>query len=164
MGHSKITAALLLVALLSGCTTVRWAVQKSMRREGLVNEAFPEVVWEEYSCGELDLPFFKIETNELIPPRVRPGGEFNHRIVYALCPAHPTEVLTGRLETRILYKGKPIFSETKEGHEFLPGHWNVDTFVEIPDDTAPGIYAYDFAFRSPTVSFDESLTFLVPAP
>ncbi len=164
MGHSKVAALLIALLLSSGCTTVRWAVQKSMRREGIANVSFPEAVWEEYGCSEQELPFFQIETNELIPLRVRPGGEFNHRITYALCPARPTEVIEGVLETRILYRGKAIFNHVSEQHEFLPGRWRVDTFVEIPGDATPGIYAYELLFTSDVLRFDRHLTFLVPTP
>ena len=164
MGHSKVVAAVCALALLSGCASVRWAVLKSMRREGLVNQAFPEVVWDEYHCDEQQLPFFQVETNELIPPRVRPGGEFNHRMTYALCPAHPTEVVSGRLDTQILYKGEPIYQEVSEAYEFLPGRWRIDTFVEIPSSAAPGVYSYQMEFTSPQLRFERRLTFLVPIP
>ena len=133
-----------------------------MRHEGLVNEAFPEIVWEKYDCDNRELPYFKIETTELIPPRVKPGGEFNHRITYALCPAHPTEVVTGRLDTQILYKGKPIYLETNEAYEFLPGRWREDTFVEIPESATPGVYSYRMEFTSEKLKFERGLTFLVP--
>ena len=162
MGHSKVVAAVCALVLLSGCTSVRWAVQKSLRREGLVNQAFPEAVWNDYSCDDQELPFFRIETNELIPPRVKPGGEFNHRITYALCPARPTEVLTGTLDTQILYKGKPIFQETNAAYEFLPGRWRLDTFVEIPASVEPGVYSYQIEFTSAPIQFEHGLTFLVP--
>jgi len=164
LGHSKVVAAICALTLLSGCASIRWAVQKSMRREGLANEAFPEAVWEEYGCGEQELPFFQIETNELIPPRVKPGGEFNHRIIYALCPARPTEVVSGRLDLQILYKGKPIYRETDDAYEFLPGRWRVDTFVEIPPNAAPGVYSYRMDFASAPFQFERGLTFLVPIP
>jgi hypothetical protein len=164
LGHSKVIAAICALALLSGCASIRWTLQKSMRHEGLVNEAFPEIVWEAYACDEQELPFFEIETNELIPPRVKPGGEFNHRIIYSLCPARPTEVVSGRLETQILYKGKPIYRETSDDYEFLPGRWRVDTFVEIPPTAAPGVYSYRMEFTSESTRFERGLTFLVPIP
>ncbi len=164
MGHPKVIAAVCALALLSGCASVRWAVQKSMRQEGLVNQAFPEIVWEEYGCNDQDLPFFQIETNELIPPKVKPGGDFNHRITYALCPARPTEVLAGRLDTQILYKGKPIYRETNDAYEFMPGRWRIDTFVEIPETAPPGVYSYQMEFESKSLKFERGLTFLVPVP
>ncbi len=164
MGHSKIVAAICVLVLLGGCASVRWAVQKSMRREGLANEAFPEVVWAEYGCDDRKLPHFQIETNELIPPLVKPGGEFNHRFTYALCPVRPTEVVSGRLDTKILYKGKPIYRETNEAYELLPGRWRLDTFVEIPENAAPGVYSYQMEFTNKALKFERGLTFLVPVP
>jgi len=163
LGHPKVIAAACALVLLSGCASIRWAVQKSLRQEGLVNLALPEAVWKEYGCDEQDLPFFEIETYELIPRKVKPGGEFNHRITYALCPARPTEVLAGKLNTQILYKGKPILEEN-DPYEILPGRWRIDTFVEIPETAPPGIYSYQLKFASRTMKFERRLTFLVPIP
>jgi len=37
----------------------------------------------------------------------------------------------------------------------------VDSFVEIPPDAAPGLYAYEAAFQAKELTFEKSLTFLV---
>ncbi len=164
MGHSKIVVALLCVFVGAGCASLRWSVQKSFRNEGRANEALPEEVWNEYQCGAKKLPFFEIEKNELIPPRVRPGGEFNHRMVYAMCPAQTTAVVAGRLHTRIRYRGEPLYGETEVDYELLPGRWRVDSFVEIPDAAQPGIYSYELEFTSRSLKFSKHASFLVPNP
>ncbi len=84
--------------------------------------------------------------------------------MYALCPARPTEVLAGRLDTQILYKGKPIYRETNEAYELLPGRWRLDTFVEIPENAAPGVYSYQMKFTNKALKFERGLTFMVPVP
>jgi hypothetical protein len=126
-------------------------------------EDFPESVWEEYDCQKQARPFFVIERNELVPARVDAGGEFSHRLVYAMCPDNPTEVVSGRLLTRIRYRGEPIVRETTEAYEIKPGRWVVDSTVTLPRDAHPGVYAYELAFQSMDVTFEKRLTFVVGA-
>ncbi len=118
----------------------------------------------EYGCAERSLPFFIVELDELVPPRVRAGGEFNHRMVYALCPAAPTQVVSGGLSTRIRFRGEPIFHETEAVYELRPGRWRVDTIVEVPDHAEPGVYAYEIEFASASLRFERGLTFLIEEP
>jgi hypothetical protein len=136
-------------------------MQKSFREPGERLTDFPEAVWEEYDCQTQNRPFFIIETNELVPTRVEVGGEFNHRMVYVMCPVRPTGVVSGRLRTRIRFRGAPIVQETTEAYEIKPGRWIVDAEVSLPGDAEPGIYAYEIAFESRRLIFDKSLTFLV---
>jgi hypothetical protein len=121
-------------------------------------------VWEEYDCDTQRRPFFIIERNELVPPRVEAGGEFNHRMVYVMCPRQATEVVAGRLTTRIRFKGAPIVRETDERYEIKPGRWVVDSFVRLPERVEPGIYAYEVAFAGDRIEFDKRLTFVVRSP
>jgi hypothetical protein len=84
-------------------------------------------------------------------------------MVYALCPAAPTEVVAGQLETRIRFRGEPVYDES-DAYELRPGRWRVDTIVELPLDAEPGVYAFEIAFASPSLSFERGLTFLVEEP
>jgi hypothetical protein len=161
VGHSKVVASLLIALLSLGCASLRWSFQKAFRDEGIVNESFPELVWEEYDCETQKLPFFIIEKNELVPPKVEAGGEFNHRMVYVMCPDRATAVVPGRMSTRIHFKGHAIVDDTDDAYEIKPGRWVVDAFVEIPEDAEPGVYAYEVEFSGKGVAFDKSLTFLV---
>jgi hypothetical protein len=164
VGHSKVVASLLCTVLLLGCASLRWSIQKAFRDEGIENKSFPEEVWEEYDCETQRRPFFIIEENELVPPKVKAGGEFNHRMVYVMCPARATAVVAGRLSTRIRFKGDAIVESNDDGYEIKPGRWVVDAFVEIPEDAEPGVYAYEVEFSGKGLSFDKSLTFLVKEP
>ncbi len=152
-------AALVLVAL--GCASVAGRVRKSFREPGEHFEAFPEEVWKQYECEGRKLPFFKLERIELVPRKLRAGDEFNHRIVYALCPEHSSEVLAGTLQTRILFRGQAVVRETDPAYEFKPGRWIVDAFVSVPEQAEPGIYSMELAFEGAALSFEESQTFLV---
>ena len=77
MGHSKIVPWLVaLLLLVPGCASVRWGLQKSFRDPGERLETFPELVWEEYDCAKQKRPFFTMEENELVPPRLKAGKAF----------------------------------------------------------------------------------------
>lgn len=161
MGHSKVVASLLIAALSLSCASLRWSLQKAFREEGIENESFPEEVWEEYDCETQKRPFFIIEKNELVPPKVKGGSDFNHRMVYVMCPVRATAVVAGRLSTRIRFKGATIVENIDEAYEIKPGRWVVDAFVDIPEDAEPGVYAYEVEFSGKGLAFDKSLTFLV---
>jgi len=161
MGHSKAIALTLALALATGCAGTRWWLQKSLRSPGEDLADFPEAVWQEYDCGAQKRPFFIIERNELVPPEVRSGDEFNHRLVYVMCPVNPTEVVAGSLATRIRFKGTPIVVDTQPRWEIKPGRWIVDAAIALPEDAEPGIYTYELQFESAPVVFDKSLTFVV---
>ncbi len=164
MGHPKVAAAcLLLVGFTTGCASLRWSIQKAARTEGTRLAAFPEEVAAEYACADRKLPYFTIERSELVPPRVRSGGEFNHRLVTVLCPARPTEVAIGRLHEGIRFRGRLVHSEIRERFEIRPGRWVQDAFIELPADAEPGVYAYELRFEARDVSFEESWSFVVEA-
>jgi hypothetical protein len=163
LGHSKVVALLAALLLATGCASVRWSLHKSLRDPGEHLESFPEEVWEEYDCDAQRRPFFIIEKNELVPPRVKVGGGFNHRMVYVMCPVRPTGVVSGRLRTRIRFRGDPIVRETTEAYEIKPGRWIVDAEVTLPENAEPGIYAYEMAFKGAALRFEKSLTFVVHA-
>jgi len=164
VGHSKVVASLLIALIATGCAGVRGSIQKTLRKEGIENMSFPEVVWEEYDCDSQRRPFFVVEENEIVPTKIKPGGEFNHRMVYAMCPVRRTAVVAGQLTTRIRFKGEAIVDNTQGDHEIKPGRWVVDSFVEIPEDAEPGIYAYQVKFSGKGLAFDKLLTFLVKEP
>jgi hypothetical protein len=165
LGHPKAIAVLAAALLFaSGCAGTRWAVLKHFRTPGEEIRDFPEVVWEEYDCALQRRPFFVVEKNELLPARVEAGGDFNHRLVYAMCPPERTEVVSGRLVTRIRFKGRPIVRQNEARWEIKPGRWVVDTSVELPESAEPGVYAYELAFESESIAFEKHLTFVVRGP
>jgi hypothetical protein len=161
MGHPKALAIALALLLATGCAGTRWWLQKSFRSPGEDLVDFPEAVWQEYDCDSQKRPFFVIERNELVPPKVRSGGEFNHRVVYVMCPVNPTEVVTGSLATRIRFKGAPIMVDKLPAWDLKPGRWVIDATVKLPEDAEPGIYTYELQFESAPVAFDKRLTFVV---
>ncbi len=163
MRRARAAAAAALALALSGCASLRWEIQKALREEGLRNLAFPEAVFEEYACANAKLPLLQVEHSELIPPRLRSGSDFTHRLVYAMCPERPTGVVPGELVIRILHKGRAIHVERESPYELRPGRWQVDTFVVLPRDAEPGVYAYELSFRSAPLRFLRRDSFLVLA-
>jgi hypothetical protein len=156
-------AAMLLVTALAlgGCASLRWEIAKALRREGKTNLAFPEVVFAEYDCAKKRLPWLAVERSELIPPKLAAGGEFTHRLVYAMCPQRPTAVDSGDLVIRIWHKGRTIHVDRDHGYEIWPGRWQIDTFVQVPRDAAAGVYAYELAYRGRSLRFARRDSFLV---
>jgi hypothetical protein len=152
----RTTLALLATCALLGCVQM----QLKMREPGEYNRGFPDEVAEEYHCDKRPLPFFEVEEDELLPERVSPGSEFNHRLQYVMCPREETEVVRGTLHTRILFKGKAIHTESTT-RELQPGRWIVDEFIELPQDAKPGVYALQTEFESRHGGFDTRATFLV---
>ena len=81
-----------------------------------------------------------------------------------MCPARPTEVVRGRLATRIRFRGAPLMVEMDRHYEIKPGRWIVDAFVTLPESAEPGVYAYELEFESATVDFSKSASFVVTSP
>ncbi len=168
MGHPTRLASLvtLLAALFGGvgCASLWWSFEKALRKPGQQLETFPDKVSEEYDCARKRLPFFKIEVNELVPPRIKPGSELNHRLIYVMCPARRTGVITGKLATQIRFRGRAILSDTIPRFEIKPGRWVIDSFIRLPEFAETGIYALDMRFSHQTLKFAKSLTFLAEGP
>jgi hypothetical protein len=158
--HGLVPVALSLAWIL-GCANFVAGVKRSLREPGEHFQTFPEEVWKEYGCGERALPFLEIEKSELLPRRMKAGEEFNHRLVYALCPRHPTAVVSGTLHTRILHRNTPVVRETDEHYDLKPGRWAVDAFVKVPEDAETGIYSIEIEFVSAALRFEETFTFAV---
>ncbi len=160
IGAAAVTA--LLVGAL-GCATPVWVgkIRRAVREPGQELVDLPGKIERQYDCDEKKLPFFQLEKNQLNPIRVHPGGEFNHRMVYAMCPENPTDVIEGVLVTRIHFKGKPIVSETLDPFEIKPGRWIVDAFIALPENAEVGVYALELRFTSKTseIKIHEGITF-----
>ncbi|MGH0035141.1 MAG: hypothetical protein ACQGVK_08925 [Myxococcota bacterium] len=162
MDHSKALACALAVAVAvagSGCAFVKL----QLREPGHRNKDFPQPVASEYHCDKRPLPFFQFEDNELVPRRMKPGTEFNQRIVYVLCPDRPTGVVAGRLHTRVLFEGETILEEIVD-QKLRPGRWILDHFIHLPEDARPGVYAMDIRFESRAGDLEDRVDFVVKEP
>lgn len=156
-----ILAAALVLLATPGCTGLVDTTRMSLREPGEQLRDLPDAVAEEYACAERELPHVEIESNELLPKRLQPGGELNHRLIYAMCPKSPTDVVRGRLLTRIRHRGEAFVIEEIDDYELKPGRWIIDAFVELPTDAVDGVYALEVVFLSKALSFEKSVTFAV---
>ena len=80
-----------------------------------------------------------------------------------MCPKRPTEVVAGRLETRIRYRGEAIFTDRID-QDLKPGRWIIDTYIALPEQAEPGVYALEVDFISRQGNLRERSDFLVRAP
>ena len=153
--------ALLAALVVFGCAPSQWlgSARRAFREPGEHLVALPQEIADEYDCGTRPLPHFQLERNEVNPVRVRAGAEFNHRIVYALCPTAPTAVVPGELTTRIVFKGRDLVVDSIPDFEIKPGRWIVDAFVRLPESAETGVYALEIGFASEAIRFAESVTF-----
>ncbi|MBW2272108.1 MAG: hypothetical protein JRG96_02455 [Deltaproteobacteria bacterium] len=161
MGDRKGLILSLCLALVATPACTAFLVQT--REPGESNKTMPEAVAAEYHCDKRPLPFFEIEKSELFPLRAKPGQKLAHRIVYVMCPKRPTEVIAGSLETRIRFKGRSILRDRIE-QELKPGRWVIDTFIPLPEQAEPGVYALEVEFASKHGDLEEHSDFLVEEP
>ncbi len=165
MGHSQGLGRLAL-ALALGCLSCAYlpaAIERPFRKPGVRLVDFPEKVAAEFKCASQKLPWFKLETLEVWPKQLGAGKELGYRVVYALCTEGATDVVTGRLETRVVFRGQPILRAPDPAFDLRPGRWKIDVFVTVPPSASDGLYALELEFRSPSVRFSRSETFAVTA-
>lgn len=154
MVYKKIIFILLAGLLLESCAgtnsfdSFMANIQKSFRTPGEKLLQNPDTVWKEHNCDQIRLPLVAVEENELIPPMLKPGEDFNHHLVYSMCPARPSEVYPGDLYRIIYYKGEKVFEDVSRNFEFKPGKWSVDAFINIPAQANPGIYSLEVRFMA----------------
>jgi hypothetical protein len=160
MDYQKIIVLVGLLFGLDACTAV-WNVQKTLRKPGQKSLALPEKIWRQYDCAHMRLPFLKVEVNQLIPPRLEPGHEFNHRLTYAMCTNERADEIMGRLYTRIYFRGQRIVNEVDPNYAMRPGRWRVDTFITLPRDVEIGVYSLELQFVSHHLKFRQNHSFVV---
>ena len=139
-------------------------MEKGTRQPGekLVSPA--DVVWKERNCARLQRPYIDIDLNEVLPSRVTAGEEFNHRMIYSMCPIRTAEVVVGDLSRRILFKGNTVFEDVSRRFEIRPGKWQLDAFIGIPAAAPAGAYSLEVAFSSGTLRFQRSASLVVIRP
>lgn len=129
------------------CTQVRTGYERAVSfGRGLSDDTHklvstPEEAARDLGCKPGEERFILVKS-EVLPQRVKPGAEINHRVEYGYCPKTPTATIVGKLERRILFKGKNLYTEGDD-FEFRPGLWVVDRFLTIPHESETGLYALE---------------------
>ena len=152
----KLTDALLalifiamVITTASGCTALYQQVVAATREPGEQLALTPDRVWQELDCGNRERPFVRAESMEIVPEKIKPGGRVNYRLIYAMCPLQPSEVIKTQMSRRMLFKGEQVARNVNESFELKPGRWVVDSFFTLPTDSPLGVYALEVAFEAP---------------
>lgn len=153
-------AALSLIAL--GCAALSAPPREQPRTPGAKLAASAERVASDYGCAERKRPHFVLEESSLVPTPLAAGGELDHRLAYALCPARANQGVAGKLRTRILFEGKPVVDDSAD-YRLEPGRVVVDTLIALPPTAPPGAYELDVTFTSASLRFATRLPFSVLA-
>jgi hypothetical protein len=147
---SMVLAVLSLCSALAACANMQQQIVSAARQPGQHLTTTPEQLWKESICRQPERPFVKVESMELLPEMIKPGGRLNYRIVYAMCPMNKfTETQIGRVTRRLSYKGQEVAQNTKETFEMSAGRWAVDAFFTLPKETPLGVYSLEVAVHTP---------------
>ena len=135
---------------LFGCSAIHQKIVSTARQPGQKISTTPERLWKESNCAKRDRPFVQVESMEVLPEMVKPGGRVNYRLVYAMCPvAKFSETLNTRVTRNIVYKGNEVARNVKNDFELKSGRWIVDSFFTLPTDSPMGVYALEVAVQTP---------------
>lgn len=150
MGKVNRVAAFAILVALSGCSDIQQQIVSAARQPGQHVATTPERLWKEDLCQSADRPFVKVESMEVLPEKVRPGGRVNFRLVYAMCPASKfSETFNARVIRRLSYKGQEVARNVKEDLEIRAGRWAVDSFFTLPAEAPLGVYALEVFVDTP---------------
>jgi hypothetical protein len=147
---------------LYGCSVLYQKTLVAFRQSGEHIRTFPDQLWRELNCSDRELPFVQFESMEVLPEMIRPGTRANYRLVYAMCPVRPSEVIETRLLRKIIIKGEQVISNAQDSLELKPGRWVVDSFFTLPEESPLGTYEleiileYDHAVYKMVRRFDVS--------
>lgn len=156
-------SSLISVLICAGCATVKDLHQqlvKSVRTPGEKMVISPEDTLRYNPCSDQKRDALVLFEAEVIPGRLSPGKEINHRIRYATCLAASSEAQKGEIIRAVYYKNHTVFRDRTK-YEFKPGTWTVDAFIMVPDDAAPGTYTVDTTVICKGKSIRKSNTFQV---
>jgi hypothetical protein len=142
--------ALLSLVMLSGCSALYQQVVASARQPGEQVATTPDQVWHDFNCSKRDRPFVHVESMEVLPEMIKPGGRVNYRLIYVMCPLKPSEVIKTAVSRKMLFKGEQVARNVNETFELKPGRWVVDSFFTLPANSPLGVYSLEVGFEAPS--------------
>jgi hypothetical protein len=146
---AALSLVLLSLAALSGCSALYQQVVAAARQPGERVATTPDQVWHDFDCAKRERPFVHVESLEVLPEMIKPGGRVNYRLVYVMCPLKPSEVIKTRVLRSMLFKGEQVARNVNEAFELKPGRWVVDSFFTLPTASPFGVYALEVGFEAP---------------
>jgi hypothetical protein len=132
-----------MAATASGCSVLHQQIIAAARHPGEQVATPPDQVWREFDCGRRERPFVHIETMEVLPEMIKPGGRANYRLIYVMCSDKPSDVLRARVVRNMRFKGESVAHNVKDSLTLKPGRWVVDSFFTLPPETPTGVYALE---------------------
>ena len=143
--------SLVLLALvpLAGCSALYQQIVAAARQPGDQIATLPEQVWMDFKCAERERPFVRVESMEVVPEMIKPGGRVNYRLTYVMCPRHPSETVKTSVQRRMLFNGGQVAQNVNDAFELKPGRWVVDSFFTLPTNSPLGVYALEVGFVTP---------------
>ena len=140
----------MLLGVLSGCSAIHQQIVAAARQPGEHIATTPERLWKEIDCEQRERPFVQVESMEVLPEMIKPGGRVNYRLIYSMCPVSKfTETVKTQVTRNIFYKGKEVARNTKNDLELKAGRWAVDSFFTLPSNTPLGVYALEVTLHTP---------------
>jgi hypothetical protein len=131
-----------ILVLLSGCSAIQQQIVAAARQPGDKVLTTPEKVAQEAPCAAREQPFVRVESMEVLPELVKPGGRVNHRMIYVTCPLRKfSDTLKGRVIRNVFFKGEPVARNVKDAIELKAGRWAVDSFFTLPPESPLGVCA-----------------------
>jgi hypothetical protein len=144
-------AAVFLLGSAFGCADIQQQIVASARQPGDHVATTPEQLWKESTCERIDRPSVKVESLEVLPEKIKPGGRVNYRLTYAMCPISKfSETLAASTTRTIRYKGQEVARNSKESFQLKAGRWMVDSFFTLPRESPLGVYALEVAVQTPS--------------
>jgi uncharacterized protein YceK len=143
-------ASVVILILLSGCSSIRQQIVAAARQPGDTVLTTPEKVAQESICVSRQQPYVNVESIEVLPEMVKPGGRVNHRMIYVMCPLRKySDTLKGRVIRNVFFKGEPVARNVRDAIELKAGRWAVDSFFTLPSESPLGVYALEVSLEMP---------------
>ena len=146
---TTLSPCLLGLSTISGCSAIHQQIVAAARQPGDQIVTTPEQVLKESNCATRERPFVQVESMEVLPEKVKPGGRVNYRLVYVMCPLKLADSMKARVTRNMFFKGEQVARNVKDGFELKPGRWIVDSFFTLPSDAPLGVYALEVGFETP---------------
>jgi hypothetical protein len=138
-----------MLGAIAGCSAIHQQIVASARQPGEHITTTPERLWREVGCEKRQRPFVQVESMEVLPEMIKPGGRVNYRLTYIMCPVEKfTETVKTQVSRNILYKGTEVARNVRD-LELKSGRWAVDSFFTLPADAPKGVYALEVALKTP---------------
>ena len=101
-----------------------------------------------------------LENSLFRPNKMVPGGQILTRFTYASCSA---ESIAGMIVRQVMNNGNVVLKDTTR-HNFVPGTWGVNAYIQIPSDAPAGSYVFMLTIKAGRKVFKEKYSFRIIPP